>query len=129
MVIMSNRRFLPIACAAFAIVTLSAQPDAVDLLLINGKVFTADPAAPWAQAVVIHGDRISAVGSTAAIRARAAANAQVVDVGGRVVIPGINDAHTHVGTRPLGVSLKVNGNDPAPADVIAGPRGSLQRSG
>jgi predicted amidohydrolase YtcJ len=122
MVIMSNRRILAIACAAFAVVTLRAQQDAVDLLLINGKVFTADPAAPWAEAVAIHGDRISAVGSTAAVRARASANARIVDAGGRVVIPGINDAHTHVGTRPPGVSLKLNGNDPAPADVIAAIR-------
>ena len=39
-----------------------------------------------------------------------------------MVIPGINDAHTHVGARPPGVSLKLKGDDPAPADVIAAIR-------
>ena len=95
---------------------------APDLILVNGKVFTANPQAPWAEAIAIRGDRIAAVGAGAAIRERAAANTRVVDVGGRVVIPGINDAHTHVGARPPGAVLKLTGNDPTLTEVIAAIR-------
>jgi hypothetical protein len=66
-----------------------------DLVLTNGKVFTADDAKPWAEAVAIRGDRILRVGTTAEIRALAGARTTQIDLGGRVVVPGINDAHVH----------------------------------
>jgi predicted amidohydrolase YtcJ len=62
------------------------------------------------------------VGTSAAVRTRAGANARVIDVGGRVVIPGINDAHVHVGARPSGASLRLNGNDPSAAEVVTAIR-------
>jgi predicted amidohydrolase YtcJ len=68
---------------------------APDLVLANGKVFTADAAAPWAEAVAIRGSRILAVGSDAEVRALAGAGTRVVELDGRVVIPGLNDAHRH----------------------------------
>ena len=68
---MTTVRSLTIALAAAAAVVVSAQAPDADLILINGKVFTADPAAPWAEAIAIHGERITAVGTTAAIRSRA----------------------------------------------------------
>jgi predicted amidohydrolase YtcJ len=113
------------ACAALAVAGLTAQADPPDLLLVNGKVFTADPSAPWAEAVAIRGNRIAAVGTTAAISARARANTRVVDAGGRVIVPGINDAHTHVGARPPGVSLKLAGDDPDLATVVTAIRDAV----
>jgi predicted amidohydrolase YtcJ len=95
---------------------------APDLILVNGKVFTANPQAPWAEAIAIRGDRIAAVGTSSAIRERAAANTRIVDVGGRVVVPGINDAHTHVGARPPGAVLKLKGSDPTLTEVLAAIR-------
>jgi len=122
-VIMSKRRLLVSALSVvFAFAGLAAQPDEVSLLLINGKVFTADPAAPWAEAVALRGNRIAAVGTTAAISKLAGPNTHSVDVAGRVVIPGINDAHTHVGARPQGVSLKLDGDEPTLAAVTAALR-------
>jgi predicted amidohydrolase YtcJ len=118
---------LAVALAAAAAVVAGQAPDR-ELLLINGKVFTANAAAPWAEAIAIRGDRIVGVGTTAVIRGRAAANTRAIDVGGRVVIPGVNDAHTHVGARPAGEVLKLKGNDPAPADVIAAIREAAART-
>ncbi|HEX7154620.1 MAG TPA: amidohydrolase [Thermoanaerobaculia bacterium] len=69
---------------------------APDLVLTNGKVFTADDAQPWAEAVAIRGERIVRVGSSADVRALAGPQTEVLDLGGRVVVPGINDAHVHV---------------------------------
>ena len=64
------------------------------LVLINGRVWTGDPARPEAQAIAIDGDRIAAVGSTADVRARAG-NAEAIDLHGRFVTPGFTDAHVH----------------------------------
>ena len=104
-----------------AVVVASQTPAAPDLILVNGRVFTADPRMPWAEAVAIRGDRIADVGMNAVVRQRAGSGTRVIDVGGRVVIPGINDAHTHVGARPPGTVLKLS-DDPTLDDVIAAVR-------
>jgi predicted amidohydrolase YtcJ len=64
------------------------------LAIVNGKVFTASLDRPWAEAVAMHKGLITAVGSTDEVLA-AAADADVVDAGGRTVIPGLIDAHNH----------------------------------
>ena len=70
------------------------RPRAVDLLLTGGKVFTGDPRRPLAQAVAVDDGRIFAVGTDAEVRARAS-GARVIDLRGRLVTPGFNDAHLH----------------------------------
>jgi predicted amidohydrolase YtcJ len=72
----------------------------LDLVVVNGRVFTGVPAQPWSEAVAIRRDRIVAVGGSSDIRAQAAAATRVIDAGGRLVIPGINDAHVHPGATP-----------------------------
>src|SRR5215218_5732657 len=62
----------------------------------NAKVFTADPANEWAEAFVVDGHTLSYVGETAGADAAAADGASVVDLGGRIVLPGFTDAHTHL---------------------------------
>jgi Amidohydrolase family len=64
------------------------------LVLRNANVLTMDPAHPEADAVAISGDTITFVGSEADALA-AAPTATIVDVGGRVLLPGFNDAHCH----------------------------------
>jgi len=66
----------------------------VSLLLVGGKVFTADPRGTVAEAVAVDGERIVAVGTTRQLAAAYAA-ARTVDLGGRLVTPGFNDAHIH----------------------------------
>ena len=62
---------------------------------VNGRVFTADEPA-WAEAIVTDDGRIAFVGSDAEAIAVAGSDAAVVDLGGRVVVPGFIDAHTHL---------------------------------
>jgi predicted amidohydrolase YtcJ len=88
------RRVSLVFLAFFLSAAANADPS---IVLLSGKVFTGDTARPFAEAVAIEGDRISAVGTTAEIRALAGARTQVIDLGGRLVIPGINDAHMHPG--------------------------------
>jgi predicted amidohydrolase YtcJ len=67
-----------------------------DIIIVNAKVHTVDAARPAAEAVAICGERIARVGSTAEIRALAAASTRVIDAAGRLVVPGFNDAHVHL---------------------------------
>jgi predicted amidohydrolase YtcJ len=88
---------------------LAAQPCTVQLALVNGRIFTVDRAHPWAEAVSICGERISRVGSTADIRAEIGPSTRVIDLAGRLVVPGFIDAHVHLvdGAKALlGVDLR-----------------------
>ncbi|WP_420562327.1 amidohydrolase [Thalassobaculum sp.] len=67
-----------------------------DLILTNGRVTTLDPTNPEAQAVAIAGGRIQAAGSERDVMPLAGSETRVVDLGGRRVIPGLNDSHTHL---------------------------------
>jgi hypothetical protein len=85
--------------AALGLAGMSAQPAsraAVDVALINGRVYTLDAARPWAEALAIAGARIAAVGSTAEIRRLAGEGTRVVDLKGSFALPGFNDAHVHI---------------------------------
>src|SRR6185503_6271688 len=77
-----------------------ASAAAPDTIIVNAKVFTANPAQPWAQAIAITGERIVAVGDVAAITATADASTRRIDAGGRTIVPGFNDAHTHITIGP-----------------------------
>jgi predicted amidohydrolase YtcJ len=105
--------------AAGAMASSSAAADAPDLILAGGKVFTADPARPWAEALAIAGDHVVAVGTSAEVRPLAGPATRVIELQKRVVVPGFNDAHTHVGGGlGPGVNLRLPSNDPALADVL-----------
>ncbi len=65
------------------------------LAIVNARVWTGDERRPWADAVAITGERISAVGSSAEIRKLARPTTRVVDAAGRMLVPGFIDAHVH----------------------------------
>jgi hypothetical protein len=65
------------------------------VILVNAKVWTENPAQPTAEAVALEGNRILAVGDNAAIRKLAGTDTQVIDLHGRLLLPGFNDAHVH----------------------------------
>ena len=80
---------------------LAAQaPSDADLIIHNARVFTGEAARPWAGAIAVKGDRIVEVLTTEEARGRAWKAARVIAAGGRLLIPGINDAHAHVGAAP-----------------------------
>jgi len=65
------------------------------MVVINAKIWTADSKKPFAEAMAISGDRIVAVGSTAAVRSRVGEQTEVIDAGRRLITPGFYDAHLH----------------------------------
>ena len=83
-----------LSCALSSILLAQAKP-AADLIIINAKVWTVDKANPTAQAVAVLGDRIVAVGSNANVEVLRSPATKVIDAGGKLLLPGFNDAHVH----------------------------------
>lgn len=69
--------------------------DVADQLFVNGRFTTLEPTAPEAQAVAVKDGRFIAVGSTADISALKGPATEVIDLGGKRVLPGLIDAHSH----------------------------------
>lgn len=82
------------ACAMSAN-ALAAAPDAKQQLIV-GRVWAGVAAQPWAEAVAIDGDRIAFVGSRADAAAKLQPDAQVIDAGDGIVVPGMIDSHIHL---------------------------------
>jgi len=68
---------------------------AADLVLTGGAVYTVDAARSWAQAVAVTGGRIAAVGSDADMRPHVGPGTEVVNLRGRMLLPGFQDSHVH----------------------------------
>ncbi|WBG62563.1 amidohydrolase [Pseudomonas citronellolis] len=90
------RRLIKGALAvAIALGTLEAHAQTADLILYNAKVFTAEPGQPLQQALAIAGDKVLKVGSDQEVRALADAHSRQVDLGGKLLMPGFIDSHSH----------------------------------
>ena len=88
----SRREFLGAMSASALLGDQRTEPD---LVLHNANILTVDAAQPRAQAVAIAGGRFFAVGSNDDVRRLAKAGIRQVDIGGKTVVPGFIDAHTH----------------------------------
>jgi len=72
-----------------------AAAGAADLVLTGGAVYTVDAARSWAQAVAVKDGRIVAVGAAADMRPHVGPRTEVVNLRGRMLLPGFQDAHVH----------------------------------
>ncbi len=70
-------------------------PRVADTLLDNGRIYTGDPQQPWAQAMALRDGRLVYVGEHKGAREFAGPQTRIVDLDGKLVMPGINDAHSH----------------------------------
>ena len=66
-----------------------------DLILHNGRIYTVDQAQPWTEAVACTAGHISAIGSNVEVQELKGPNTKMIDLGGRLVLPGLIDAHVH----------------------------------
>jgi len=122
---MSNQTLISvIAACAIGCGTAAPVPDTI---LINGKVFTSNADQLWAEAIAIRGERIIAVATTDAVAAMAGPQTRRVDLGGRTVIPGFNDAHVHVGPRIDTFAVPVS-DDPTTPQVAAALADAVQKA-
>ena len=96
-------RFICFAIRLFALICVIAGlagaqgliTEPADIIVVHGRVYTENPKQPWAEAVAIHGTKIVAVGDDAAIEKMRGAGTNVINAGGKLVLPGFTDCHTH----------------------------------
>ncbi len=69
--------------------------DSADLVLIGGPVFTGDPLRPWAEGVAVRGGTIVEAGARADVEARVGPQTDLLDLRGRLLCSGFQDAHVH----------------------------------
>jgi len=101
------QRFIPGVLAGVLAFSSMEAMAAADLLLFNGKVFTAEPGRALAQAVAVADGKILKVGSDAEVKALADADTQSIDLAGKVLMPGMIDTHSHPVMAAL-ASLRAN---------------------
>ncbi|RRA48491.1 hypothetical protein D1Y84_09515 [Acidipila sp. EB88] len=124
---------LTVLCALGVVRAASAQQPRADTVLLHGKIFTGAASQPYVEALAIRGDRIVASGDAHAIAAWVGPHTTTIDLHGRTVIPGINDAHHHFQLGPPEVDVDLGTVEPTWAQVQAGitaavaknPHGSL----
>ena len=88
---------------------ISIQSQTMSKAFINGKIFTVNEQQPYAEAVVIEKNKIKFVGSTKEARKYIDASTKVVDLEGKLMLPGFNDSHLHFtsgGSYLLGINLR-----------------------
>ena len=109
-----SSQWLPRAVALFITVAAvagcgrdKARTDAADLALTGGRIYTVDARRSWAEAVAIRGGRIVFVGSDEDAKAHIGPDTKVVELEGRLVLPGFQDAHIH----PISAGLEAQSCD------------------
>ena len=105
-----------LACAllaAFRPKTVAAQNPSHIIVYLHGRIYTNDPAQPWAEAMAIRDDKIRCVGRLDRILLECGGSdpsAETVQLKGKFVMPGFNDAHVHLGSAGADMlSVRLNG--------------------
>ncbi|MDD4799257.1 MAG: amidohydrolase family protein, partial [Clostridia bacterium] len=88
-----------------------------DKVFVNGTIYTMDPKNPKAEAVATFGKMILGVGQKSDMESLIGPDTKVIDLGGRTMIPGINDSHSHV--IMYGINLTLVDLDPSKCPDIA----------
>lgn len=89
-----------------------------DLILINGKVWTGLSESSFEEAVAIKGNLIIAVGKSDSIRSLAGSETNVIDLQGKLVTAGFNDAHIHFLSGSMGLTEVDMTGTKSPADIV-----------
>ena len=112
------KNFVPrLLATALAFASWEAMAGA-DMVLLNGKVFTADKARPMVQAIAVENGKVLAVGSDAEISALADAGTQRIDLGGKALMPGLIDTHAHAIFGGLEMSTANMGDEQVSLDEL-----------
>src|SRR5262249_8682367 len=98
-----------------------------DLVLTGGHAYLVDAARSWAEAVAVADGRIVAVGTDAEVSALVGRHTEVIDLAGRMLLPGFIDSHIHASAGGLArVRCGVSEADRL-ADYLAAVRGYAER--
>ena len=106
---------------------MAGSAEGADFVLLGGRIFTVDHEHPWAEACAIRDGKFLAVGTNEEIRPLAGTRTRMIDLDGRLVLPGFNDAHLHFsqgGFSLLGVDLRPARDE---QDFVSRIRGEVAR--
>ena len=87
-----------VSCASPGVISRATPTTGADTVITGARVWTGNPQQPWATAVAVRDDVIVAVGSDDDVARLIGSNTKVLALPGRLVLPGLHDAHVH----PLG---------------------------
>jgi predicted amidohydrolase YtcJ len=108
---------------------LSTTPEQADVIVRNGRIATQDDRRSFASAVAIKGGRFLRVGTDTEVMPHKGAVTQVIDVGGRTVIPGLNDSHLHIIRGGLNYNMELRWDGvPSLADAMRMLQEQAQRT-
>ncbi len=108
------------AVLAISTVLASAQNGrTADLILRHGAVYTMDAARSWVQSVAVSNGRIIYAGPDAGAAGLAGPSTKIINLGGRMVLPGFHDSHVHLMEGGVGMSLCNLKDVATPQEVLA----------
>ena len=108
---------------------MAVEYNSPELILMNGRIATVDHSRPFAEAVAIQNGRFISVGSNEEIMRLRASNTETIDLGGRTVIPGLNDSHMHPIRGGLNYNMELRWDGvPSLADALRMLREQAQRT-
>ncbi|TFG80737.1 MAG: amidohydrolase, partial [Chrysiogenales bacterium] len=95
--------WLKLICSCLAVVWVSGSFAAcqkqhalqADMVLKNGSIYTVDGRQPWAQALAVRNGKFIYVGTASGAEKYIGRRTKVVDLGGKLVLPGFIDSHCH----------------------------------
>jgi predicted amidohydrolase YtcJ len=113
----------------------SAQSESHPVVYLHGRIYTNDPEHPWADAMAIRDGKIRCVGKMDYVLFECGGNdpsAETIQLKGKFVMPGFNDAHVHLGAAGADMlSVRLNGVASIEelqkrlADAVAAQRGRV----
>jgi predicted amidohydrolase YtcJ len=89
------KKLVLIISLVLALAACEPKPPPADVVLRNGEIYTLDDSRTWAEALAIDGGRIVFVGADEGVHAYVGSDTRLVDLEGRMVLPGFHDSHVH----------------------------------
>ncbi len=89
-------RLVIILWVSFSLLSEFASAQMADVVYTNGRIYTVDEKQPSAEAVAIKDGKFIVVGSADDAKAVTGDATKVVDLGGKLVLPGLHDQHVHI---------------------------------
>lgn len=99
-------------------ISISSFSQTPDKLLVNGRIWTGGESPSFVEAIAIRGNKILATGTTAELQKSAKTKTRVIDLQGKLVIPGFNDAHIHFLGGSIGLTEVDLSGASKPEDVV-----------
>jgi predicted amidohydrolase YtcJ len=105
--------FILLSAIVLLLCSITANAQSPDLILTNGRIFTSDTTKLYVEALAIRNGRIMAAGTSAEINKYKNAGTQIINLEGKLVVPGFNDAHNHLPGALKSTFIDLHGMNPS----------------